>query len=152
MKNINDQNNNSNNTKFGLNAIKIFLIFMTILALPCFLYGEPMKISAIDKIIIIGPFALCLLVGVSLYVFFSKQIIDITITDKKVSLRKASGKEVYVDCDLISIMETRNRYVFVLNDGKKFSAYKYMPPRPYEHKCYISSKVEILMKNKGMLH
>ena len=78
-----------------------------------------------------------------LFTFFYRQITDIKFRGDEVLLIRESGTIVYRGSDDISISETPNRYLFYIAD-KKYSAYKYMPPKIFEHKDYIDGRIKLL--------
>lgn len=105
------------------------------------------ELTRFEKIICIGPIALILCVSIPLFIFFSNQIIDVTEHGEKVLFKLQNGKLIKCNKDKLTVKSNNSRYIIFVENGKKYSAYKYMPPNPLHHKYYISSKIDKLLTN-----
>ena len=122
----------------------IYLILFTAVWLSIAFYGmsqEPFDLwKTLFVVFVVGS---TLTMGSILFTFFYRQITDIKFRGDEVLLIRESGTIVYRGSDDISISETPNRYLLYIAD-KKYSAYKYMPPKIFEHKDYIDGRIKLL--------
>ena len=122
----------------------VFVIVFTVIWLSIAFYGmsqEPFDLWKTLFVVFVVGYNLT--IGGILFFFFSHQITDIKFRGDEVLLIRESGTIVYRGSDDISISETPNRYLLYIAD-KKYSAYKYMPPKILEHKDYIDERIKRL--------
>ena len=134
----------SKKKKNSMTPFWIFVIVFTIIWLVGFGYSATQdSYSAGEFVFFLFPVFFSLTIGSILFAFFYRQVTDIKFCDDEVLLIRESGTIVYRGCDDISISETPNRYLLHIA-GKQYSAYKYMPPKIYEHKAYIEGRIKLL--------
>ena len=134
----------SKKKKNSMTPFWVFVIVFTVIWLSIAFYGmsqEPFDLWKTLFVVFVVGYNLT--IGGILFFFFSHQITDIKFRGDEVLLIRESGTIVYRGSDDISISETPNRYLLYIAD-KKYSAYKYMPPKILEHKDYIDERIKRL--------
>ena len=134
----------SKKKKNSMTPFWVFVIVFTVIWLSIAFYGmsqEPFDLWKTLFVVFVVGYNLT--IGGILFFFFSHQITDIKFRGDEVLLIRESGTIVYRGSDDISISETPNRYLLYIAD-KKYSAYKYMPPKIFEHKDYIDGRIKLL--------
>ena len=134
----------SKKKKNNMTPFWVFVIVFTVIWLIGFSYSATQDdYSAGEYFLFLFPVCYVMTIGGILFFFFSHQITDIKFRGDEVLLIRESGTIVYRGSDDISISETPNRYLLHIAD-KKYSAYKYMPPKIFEHKDYIDGRIKLL--------
>ena len=134
----------SKKKKNSMTPFWIIVIVFTVIWLSIAFYGTTKENFDLWKtLFVVFVVGFPLTIGGILFTFFSRQITDIKFCDDEVLLIRESGDIVYRGSDDISISETPNRYLLHIAD-KQYSAYKYMPPKSFEHKAYIDGRIKLL--------
>jgi len=136
------------------NGFWIFIgIFSLIWCIGFFLSPkENEDFNLLEWIVFIVPTVLILSVGVPLYLFFNKQVVDINVSGDKIIFIKNSGNVVMCNMEEnVQVKEEENKYIFIINNIKMLSAYKYMPPEPMKHRKFMKDKIATL-ESEGVIH
>jgi len=122
------------------------LIFGLLLAIAYHLLIDYQKMTTLEIIFEFVTTFIAFGICAMLYYIFSIQVVDIFIENEGINFKKANGKYIFFKEGSIVIRETKNRFIIIVGDNIKLNAYKYMPPKPYHHKFYITSRINAVKK------
>ncbi len=91
------------------------------------------------------------IVGTGLLLFSSKQIVRIVLDGKTLEFSFYGGKQLRMEKNEITeVTRYAHCYAFQLRNGKRLSAFLYVPPRPLTHSHEMEENIETLSK-EGVL-
>ena len=145
-RNVLKKNSMNRSHKFLFGYMIVFTVFWFSILL--FVPGEPAQDEG-NLFWGLACVGFVLLIGISLYIFFNRQIVDVKWNNDELIFLANSGKSHHVKCeDVCEIKVTASRYVFVVGERKKLSAYKYMSSNPFKHEKMLGDRINQLV-NEG---
>lgn len=123
----------------------IYLVFWYASVFKILDFGE---LGLLETIMLTCPAVALAIVGTGVLLFSSKQIVRIVSDGKTLEFSFYGGKQLRLDKNEITEM-TRyaHRYAFGLRNGKRLSAFLYVPPRPLTHSHEMEETIEALSKD-----
>lgn len=146
-----DYSNNYLQEKVKVDKFFIFLMtFGLLLAIGVLLGVDYDELSSFEKIIVIFPAVFISLVGISLWRYFGKQVVDIKVIEDGLLFIRNNGKCYRVIDNIVEVQNMQSTYVFYLSGEKIMTAYKYMPFDPFEHKEKMDLLIERLIDSGSL--
>lgn len=121
------------------------MIFAFLLAMGVVLGTDYEELTLFEKVIITFPGIFILSVGLCLWCFFRKQVVNIKVQENGLLFIKNNGKSYGVTNNSIEVLNLQNMYVFYFSGEKAMTAYKYMPFEPFIHKKKLDQLIENLI-------
>ncbi len=127
---------------------KFFVFLMTfglLLATGFYIGVDYEALTLFEKVISTLPVIFILLVGICLWCYFRKQVVDIKVLENGLLFIRENGKTYGVVDNIVEVQNLQSTYVFYLSGKKVMSAYKYMPFDPFAHKEKMDKIIEELI-------